>query len=117
LKQSTRFTLGYAVSVIYGALFLSILVANTASKGQGEGESQALALLHGIADSLIYTTLFIVNRPLMIAVWLAFKLLLQSKLLNVHVPKNFPVVLRATSVLLILAYVGAWIALWRMPLM
>lgn len=116
LKQSRRFILGYAVSVICSAFFLWILVANTAPKEQRKGKPLALALSNGIADSFIYTTLFIVDLPVMIAVWLAFKVALQWKQPDGQAPENSRTVLQGTPILLILAYVGAWIAVWRMPL-
>ena len=114
LKKSTRFIIGYAVSVIGGAFFLWILVVNTAPKEHGKRKT--LALLNGVADTFIYTTLFVVDLPIMIAVWLAFKVALQWKQLDAQAPENSRTVLHGTPILLILAYVGAWIALWRMPL-
>jgi 5'-nucleotidase (lipoprotein e(P4) family) len=116
LKQSARLILGYTVSVICGALSISILVVSTAPKEQSKGKPLVLALLSGIADSFIYTTLFTVDLPIMIAFWLAFKVALQWKQTDAQASENSRTVLQGTPILLILAYVGAWIALWRMPL-
>jgi 5'-nucleotidase (lipoprotein e(P4) family) len=116
VNQKGAFVLGYLVSAIGGAVLLGVLIVVAAPKEPTGGKYSALLVLAGIADSLMYATLFIVGQPLLIVPWLAFKLAVYWKGWRSQEQQDVNIFLIANAISLMIAYLGAWLALERMPL-
>jgi hypothetical protein len=71
---------------------------------------------NGIVERLLYTTVFIINQPAFVAVWLALKVASQWKRWDGEERGTYNVFLMGNAFSLIIAYLGAWIVLGRIPL-
>lgn len=121
----------YLLSAIGSAVLLGIVVMLAASNGGSRSvatedatqsdsgdKSFGLVVLVGIADTLIYVTLFLMSHPILIVIWLGFKIAAywmlgrRSELGRLNL--DLFVIVNAIS--LIVAYLGASIALDWAPL-
>ena len=116
VNQNGALVLGYLLAAIGCAVLLGILIVIAAPKEPASGKYSGLLALVGIADSLIYVTLFVVGYPLLIAPWLAFKLAVSWKRWGSHEQQDVNIFLIANAISLMAGYLGAWVALDRMPL-
>lgn len=116
-----RYILGYFISIFGGALFLWIVIDKIAwtyltKYGSKSKLHEKTTLYLGIIERLIYTSVFIIDQPAFIAIWLALKVASQWKRWQDE-PGTYNVFLIGNALSLIIAFIGAWIALDHVPLM
>jgi len=114
--------IGYAISTSGGALVLWLLIDKMAwgylvKKGIPGKSPGSLTWLVGIVERLMYTTVFIVNQPAFVAVWLALKVASQWKRWEDKERPTYDVFLIGNALSLIIAYLGAWVAMGDVPLL
>ena len=117
MQQAIPFILGYLLSMAVGPLLLWSTIAGFSEEERLGRKRRSLIILAGIADGAIYTTLFIVNQPAFVAVWLAFKIAAVWMKTDREERSNSSLFMIGNAVSLVIAYIGAWVALARMPLM
>jgi hypothetical protein len=113
--------IGYVISTLGGALVLWLLIDKIAwgylaKKGIQGKAARPLTPLMGILERFMYTTVFIINQPTFIAVWLALKGASQWKIWKNGERGPYNVFLIGSALSLIIAFLGAWVALGDMPL-
>lgn len=116
-----RVIIGYLISTLGGALILRFLIDKMAwgyltKKGKQGKSSAVLTLPMGIIERLMYTTVFIINQPAFVAIWLALKVASQWKRWG-DTEGEYNIFLMGCALSLIIAYLGAWIALGHVPLL
>jgi len=120
--QTIAIIIGYLISTLGGALVLWFLIDKIAwgylnKKGiQGKAPG-TMTLPMGIVERFLYTTVFIVNQPAFVAVWLALKVAAQWKRWEGEERGTYSVFLIGSALSLIIAYLGAWVALGHVPLL
>jgi hypothetical protein len=113
---------GYVVSTLGGALLLWLLIDKMAwgylgRKGIPGKTLGILTLPMGILERLMYTTIFIIDQPAFVAVWLALKVASQWKRWEDKERVTYNIFLMGSALSLIIAFLGAWIALGHVPLL
>ena len=113
---------GYLTSTLGGTLVLWFLIDKIAwgylhKKGIPKKPPGTLSLPLGIVERFLYTTVFIINQPAFVAVWLTLKVALQWKRWAREERGPYSVFLIGSALNLIIAYLGAWIALGHVPLL
>lgn len=119
--QTTAIIIGYLTSTLGGALVLWFLIDKIAwgylgKKGIQKKPPGVLSLPTGIVERFLYTTVFIINQPAFVAVWLALKVASQWKRWGGEDRGTYSVFLIGNALSLIMAYLGAWVALGNVPL-
>jgi hypothetical protein len=115
--------IGYVISTFGGALILWLLIDKIAwgylgKKGIPGKASGILTLPMGILERFMYTTVFLVNQPAFIAVWLALKVASQWRRWEEDKERGtYNIFLMGSALSLIIAFLGAWIALGHVPLL
>jgi hypothetical protein len=115
--------IGYLISTLGGALVLWLLIDKMAwgylaKKGILGKEPGILTLPMGILERFMYTTVFIVNQPAFVAVWLALKVASQWKRWEDNKQRGtYNVFLIGSAISLIIAFLGAWVTLGHVPLL
>lgn len=117
-----RVIIGYVISTLGGALVLWLFIDRIAwgylaKKGIPGKAPGVLTLPMGILERFMYTTVFIVNQPAFVAVWLALKVASQWKRWEGEERGTYNVFLIGSALSLIIAFLGAWVALGRVPLL
>ena len=113
--------IGYLVSVAGGAVVLWLLV-DTIAWGYLEKHDipkkkrGVLTVPMGLIERFLYTTVFLLNQPGFVAVWLALKVASQWKRWKDEERGTYNVFLIGSGLNLIISFVGAWIALGSVPL-
>ena len=120
--QTNVIIIGYLISTLGGAFVLWLLINKIAwpylsKKGIQRKASGSLTIPMGIIERFLYTTVFIINQPAFVAVWLAFKVASQWKKWEVEERGSYNVFLIGSALSIIIAYLGAWVALGHVPLL
>ena len=120
--EVSRITIGYLVSVLGGAFVLWILIDKIAwgylaKKGIAGKPAGSLTVFTGILERSIYTTIFIINQPAFVAVWLGLKVASQWKRWEDKERATYDIFLIGSALSLIIAFIGAWVAQGHVPLL
>jgi hypothetical protein len=112
---------GCLLSTIIGTFVLWLLIDKLAwgyltRKGIPGKPPGTLSLPMGILERIMYTTVFIIEKPEFVAVWLAMRVASQWKRWEGQEPGTYNVFLMDCSISLIISYLCAWIATNRLPL-
>ncbi len=112
---------GYYISTLFGAAVLYLLIDKIAwnyleKKGILNKGPETLTLPMGILERFLYTSVFIINQPTFIIVWLTLKVASHWKRWANEERGTYNVFLIGSALSLIIAFFGAWIALGHMPL-
>jgi 5'-nucleotidase (lipoprotein e(P4) family) len=116
VNQST-FLVGYLLAAMGSVISLGVLIVLVAPKERAGSPSSVLLVLVGTAEALIYVTVWLAGHPGLIVFWLAFKVGIyligrrkpELRRLNVHL------LLIASAIPLIVAYLSVWRALGQPP--
>lgn len=120
--QTIAIVIGYLISTLGGAFVLWVLIDKIAwgyleKKGTPKKESGMLTIPMGIVERFLYTTVFIVNQPAFVAIWLALKVVPQWRIWKGKERGTYNAFLIGNALSLIIAYLGAWVALGHVPLL
>ena len=119
--DTSSVVIGYAVSTVGGTLVLWLLIdklawGHLAKKGIPGKSPGILTLPMGNVERFMYTTVFIIDQPAFVAVWLALKVASQWKRWEGEERATYNVFLIGSGISIIMAYLGAWVALGNLPL-
>lgn len=114
--------IGYLISTLGGAFVLWLSIdklawSYLAKKGIPEKGPGILTLPMGILERLMYTTVFLIDQPAFVAVWLALKVAAQWNRWEGKERGTYNVFLMGSALSLIMGYLGAWVALGCVPLL
>jgi hypothetical protein len=118
-----RVTLGFIVSTLGGAAVLWLLIDQLAwpyvVKGlDGKGKSpRSLTLPLGVCERASYTAAILLGAPSWIGVWLAIKVAAQWTRWQGDERATYNVFLIGNILSIIFGFVGAWIALGKVPML
>ncbi len=113
--------IGYLVSSVGGALVLWLLVDKIAwgylTMRGIEKKGHMLTFPMGIIERILYTTVFLIGQPDFVGVWLLLKVASQWQRWQEPNQRGvYNVFLIGNGLSLLIAFIGAWLALGKVPL-
>ena len=115
----SRVAEGLAVSSLGGALVLWLLIDKLAwgyLERQGiERKQKILTIPLGIVERILYSMAFILGAPGWVGVWLAIKVAVQWDRWKGENRGTYNVFLMGSALSILIAFLGAWIALGEIP--
>jgi hypothetical protein len=122
MEHWLRVTIGFVVSMFVGRLVLWLLIdkilwPRIGRKPQEPGGVSPLTALLGITERALYTTSLLLGAPQWIGIWLALKVAVGWHSSQTRQSPSDNLWLIGTAWSLAIAFVGAWIAGGKLPVL